>query len=113
VVTLGQTKNGDKLAQVPLSSRAVKAFRQLPRGIADAPVVPIHHDVLSHRFVECCRAAGITGLRLHDLRAECVSRLFEKGLTLPEVRAISRHNSTALLRYVRHADVEGLRAKLG
>ncbi len=73
----------------------------------------MHPDFLTHESTRICKAAGVEGLRLHDLRAEAVSRLFERGLSLPQVRAISRHKSTALLRYVRHTDVEGLRAKLG
>lgn len=111
--TLETTKNGDRDVEVPLSSRALAALQGLGRGIGNAPVLAMHPDALSHRFAERCRANGISGLRLHDLRAECVSRLFERGLTLPEVRAISRHKSAALLRYVRSGDAESLARKLG
>ena len=78
------------------------------------PLLPIGCvDALGNGFRDACKRAGIEGLRLQDLRAEAVSRLFERGLTLPEVRAISRHKSSALLRYVRSGDVEALARRLG
>lgn len=36
------------------------------------------------------RRADVSGFRFHDLRHEAVSRLFEKGLKMPEVAANSR-----------------------
>jgi integrase len=100
---------------IPLSSRALAALQQLRRGIGATRVLAVCNcaDALGDGFREACRRTGITGLRLHDLRAEAVSRLFERGLSLPEVRAISRHKSAALLRYVRGGDVEALAGKLG
>ena len=113
VIVLADTKNNDKGVAVPLSTRAVAALRSMPRGIGAAPVLQLHADDLSHAFRETCSAAGVCGLRLRDLRAECVSRLFEKGLSLPEVWAISRHKSSALLTYIRPGDPSALLAKLG
>ena len=115
VATLRATKNGDTNVKVPLSTRAAGALEALPRGIGQARVLlPIGCvDALGDGFRDACKRAGIEGLRLHDLRAEAVSRLFERGLTLPEVRAISRHKSSALLRYVRGGDAEALARRLG
>jgi hypothetical protein len=73
----------------------------------------MHPDSISDAFVAACRSAGVTGLRLHDLRAEGVSRLFERGLDLARVRAVSRHKSSAILRYIRAGDVEELAKALG
>jgi len=66
----------------------------------------VHPDSTSDAFVAACRSAGIVGLRLHDLRAD-VSRLFERGLDLARVRAVSRHKSSAILRYIRAGDSGG------
>lgn len=112
-ITLRETKNGDTDVPVPLSTRAVEALQRLPRGIGATRVFPWHPDVVSHAFIDACKAARVVGLRLHDLRAEGVSRLFERGLDLASVRAISRHKSTALLRYVRAGDVDELVRRLG
>jgi integrase len=115
VARLATTKNGDRGVEIPLSTRALAALQALPRGIGAARVLAgfCCPDTLGDAFRAACKAAGITGLRLHDLRAECVSRLFERGLTLPEVRAVSRHKSAALLRYVRAGDAAELARKLG
>ena len=38
---------------------------------------------------------------LHDLRHEAISRIFEKGLNVPEVASISGHKTASqLFRYV-------------
>ena len=114
VITLESTKNGDRGVKVPLSTRAVAALQALnPRGIAKAKLFKMHPDSISDAFKIACRGAGITGLRLHDLRAEGVSRLFERGLDLARVRAVSRHKSSAILRYIRTGDIEELAKALG
>lgn len=38
---------------------------------------------------------SIKGLRLHDLRRECFSRLFEKNWNVPQVQAVSLHKGDA------------------
>jgi integrase len=55
---------------------------------------------------------GLTGVRFHDLRHEAVSRLFEKGLTMPEVASISGHRSLSQLMRYSHADTLALVDKL-
>lgn len=62
-----------------------------------------------HRTV---RAAGIHGLRCHDLRHEAVSRLVEGGLGDQEVAAISGHKSMQMLRRYSHLRAEDLVSKL-
>ena len=114
IATLVTAKNGSG-RRVPLSSHAVAALERLGRVrvLGDDRIFPQHADNISKAFVATCRRAGITGLRLHDLRAECVSRLFERGLDLNSVKAISGHKSAAFLRYARAGDVEALALKLG
>ena len=47
-----------------------------------------------------CRRAGIENLYFHDLRHEAISRLFEMGLSVPEVALVSGHKTPAqLFRY--------------
>jgi integrase len=54
----------------------------------------------------------LEGLRFHDLRREAISRLFEKGLTIAEVREISGHKTLSQLATYTRGDVERLPAKL-
>lgn len=98
---------------VPLSPRAIELLKALPRSIdADAPVFPIPADEVQRAFRRACAAAGIENLRFHDLRHEAVSRLFERGLSLPEVAAISGHRTWAMLRRYTHVRTADLVRKL-
>jgi integrase len=75
VIRLEQSKNGSGRT-VPLSEAAVAALRQLPTHISGR-VIPNFHDTsgLDRAFKRLCKAAGIDGLRFHDLRHEAASRL--------------------------------------
>lgn len=109
-VRLRDTKNGRPRA-VPLSTRA-RGMLQERRGDLDL-VFPYHPDTVSHWFQEICTEAGLSGVRLHDLRHEGISRLFEKGLSMVEVMSISGHKTTSqLLRYT-HLQTDSLVSKLG
>jgi integrase len=55
---------------------------------------------------------GNPGFRFHDLRHEAMSRLFERGLSLPEVATISGHKTWAMLRRYTHLSAEALASKL-
>ena len=102
------TKNG-RPRVVPLSSRAMAALP--PEGIGR--LFDVHPDTVSHRFDKLCKSLDIDDLHFHDLRHEGVSRLFEKGLSMVEVMAVSGHRTTSqLLRYT-HLIVDDLAAKLG
>jgi integrase len=51
-------------------------------------------------------------LRFHDLRHEAISRLFEKGLTVPEVALISGHRDARMLFRYTHLRAEDVAKKL-
>ena len=47
------------------------------------------------------KKSGLMDLNFHDLRHEAISRMFEKGLNVPEVASISGHRTASqLFRYV-------------
>lgn len=84
---------------VPLSPRAREILQALPRSLReDAPIFPLRQDDLIRAFRRACTAAGIENLRFHDLRREAISRLFERGLSLPQVAAISGHSTWSQLK---------------
>jgi integrase len=58
------------------------------------------------------RRAGVCGLRFHDLRHEAVGRFFEKGLSMPEVAAISGHKDPRMLMRYTHPKAEAIALKL-
>src|SRR5208282_6819713 len=56
--------------------------------------------------------ALIENLHFHDLRHEATSRLFEKGLAIQEVAAITGHKTWAMLKRYTHPRPEDLLRKL-
>lgn len=111
VAVLNDTKNGES-RDVPLSSRAVELLQSLPRRI-DGRVFGITADSITQAFGRACRRAGIQDVRIHDLRHEGVSRLFELGLNPMEVAAVSGHKTLQMLKRYTHLKAEDLAKKLG
>ena len=69
-----------------------------------------HASSISDRFARMCKKLDIKDLRFHDLRHEAISRLFEDGFKIEEVRLVSGHRTfSELSRYVnlRPADLAG------
>ncbi|ETA72668.1 MULTISPECIES: tyrosine-type recombinase/integrase [Mesorhizobium] len=99
---------------IPLTQRAVAILEALrsedakPTDLA-FPITPI---ALRLQWDRLTARAGIDGLNFHDLRHEAISRLFELGLTVPEVASISGHRTLAQLMRYSHANHEAVRAKL-
>lgn len=56
--------------------------------------------------------AGLADFHFHDLRHEAISRLFEMGLTVPEVASVSGHRTLAQLMRYSHANQQSIREKL-
>ena len=57
--------------------------------------------------------AQMNDFRFHDLRHEGISRLFEKGLNIAEVSAISGHKELRMLQRYTHLRAVDLVARLG
>lgn len=59
-----------------------------------------HRVELKKNWAELCAAAGITGLRLHDLRHSFASHLASGGASLPLIGALLGHaNPMTTARY--------------
>jgi integrase len=111
IAKLADTKNGEARA-VPLSTKAAEVLKALPAPIAGGPLFPVtQHDVI-RAFRRACDAAGLVDLKFHDLRHEAVSRLFERGLNVAEVAAISGHKTWSQLRRYTQLKAEDLARKL-
>ena len=110
-IFLPMTKNGDS-RDVPMSKGAQKIILELVKDGRDR-VFNITPHGISIAFGRACKRANILDLHFHDLRHEAVSRLFEKGFSLPEVAAISGHKTWAMLKRYTHLKAEDLAKKLG
>ena len=65
-------------------------------------IFPYKRTAISASFTRACHVLGIEDLRFHDLRHEGVSRLFEMGLTIPQVASYSGHRSWPSLQRYAH-----------
>lgn len=103
-VLLRDTKNPkaprDELIPVPPAARAI--IDNLPKFPGEPRILPYKPESVSAAFQRAVREAGLEDLRLHDLRHEGISRLFEQGLQIQEVAMISGHLSWATLRRYTH-----------
>jgi integrase len=90
VAHLPQTKNGES-RDVPLSLRATATLQTLSEVRQDERVIPMSGNAVRLAWEHLRQRAGCHDLRFHDLRHEAVSRLFERGLNIAEVSAISGH----------------------
>lgn len=103
------TKNGSS-RKVPLSLRAVAIFSELQRD--QELVFPTNLKTVYSAWSSLMKRCQIEGLRFHDLRHEAISRFFERGLSLPEVAAISGHKSYKMLFRYTHMRPEAIALKL-
>jgi len=114
LVYLNDTKNGDSRV-VPLTRRAVAAFEsiKLPQTSASSSVFPVHVDNITQEFQAACKACDIEGMRLHDLRHEGTSRLFEKGFAVMETATVTGHKTLQMLKRYTHLDPRTFLERLG
>ena len=127
---LHDTKNGES-REVPLSTRAIAALKTLekrkdglmfgikPHSASVAFRRSLHRA--REKYVLECEEIGVvpdpkflTDLRLHDLRHEATSRLFELGcFDAVMVSAITGHKDMRQLKKYTHPRAEDLAKKLG
>ena len=110
---LHYTKNSNSYL-VPLSPVAIDILkrRSKVRRLDDDRVFNLDAYSITKAFRRVCRRAGIEDLRFHDLRHEATSRLFESGLSVVEVAAITHHESLAMLKRYTHLHIHNLVEKL-
>jgi len=115
--TVRESKNGYSRT-IPLSSAAVTLLTDAiacmgnDEKAKNGRLFPITPIALRLAWDRLTRRAEIEDLNFHDLRHEAISRLFELGLTVPEVASISGHRDMRMLFRHAHANHASIRAKL-
>jgi integrase len=111
-VHLPHTKNGFS-RDVPLSVRATKQLLVLRDAAKGERVFETTASAVQQAWERLVIRVGMEGLRFHDLRHEAISRLFEKGLGVAEVSAISGHREFRMLQRYTHLRAADLVARIG
>lgn len=83
---------------VPLLGEAWDVVMAQPEVEGDPRIFPVHPQTVSKYFRETCVALGIPDLRLHDMRHEGTSRLFEEGYAIQEVALVTGHKKWETLK---------------
>jgi len=60
-------------------------------------IFPRNPQSCGAKFTIAKKALGIPNLRLHDMRRECFTRMFEGGFNVPEVQKMSLHRNPTIL----------------
>ena len=97
-VNVLDTKNGNSRT-VPLTLKAASILAQYSHSEDCFLIAP---DSVSQAFRRAVKSEAILGLTFHDLRHEAITRLFEKGLSIPQVAGISGHNDYRMLARYTH-----------
>ena len=108
-ISLQKTKSGYPRL-IPITNTAEFVLLKLFSTTEDREgvVFGMSANAVRLAFGRIRQRCGLTVVRFHDLRHEAISRLFEKGLTMPEVASISGHRSLSQLMRYSHADTLAL-----
>jgi integrase len=113
-IFLKDTKNGES-RKVPLSpdAKVILSRCLLRANMMDyTTLFGLNHVSITHSFEAACKKAGITDLKLHDLRHEATSRFIELGLNTEEVMEITGHKSHTMMSRYTHLRTKDIVAKL-
>jgi len=98
-----KAEGGKRLCKIPLLKGVREAILRAQNvvGNSDTLFTVKHSGSISDKFARLTLNLGINDLTFHDLRHEAISRMFERGMTVEEVRTVSGHTSLdQLSRYV-------------
>jgi len=99
---------GDKMGNhiwCDLPPEAEAIARSMPR--TDDRIFPFGTDGIGLAFTRAGQILGIEDLHMHDLRHHGCSRLFEMGMSIPQVAAVSGHRSWQSLKRYTHMRKKG------
>ena len=118
-VVLRKTKTGRRIHTLP--SAALALLVEVPRLGACVipgrnPDTPLDYSSIQRHWVMACKAAGVTGARLHDLRRTIMTEAAALGVGAHLLRDMVGHKTTAMAdRYARQAGapLTELRERMG
>jgi integrase len=126
-LNIRRSKTEAGVRMIPLNPTAQWALLQLAQRAAKLGAVKPEHYLLPHRMRDATydlnrpqltwrtawrkltRAAGLPGLRFHDLRHTAVTKLGEAGVAEATMKAIVGHLSVRMLEHYSHIRVQAKR----
>lgn len=99
----GEKIGNDVWCDLPAPALAI--IQAMPQR--EVEIFPFGTDAISAAFTRSCQFLAIDDLRFHDLRHDGISRLFETGLNIPHVAAVSGHRSWSSLKRYTHIKTKG------
>ena len=109
LLEIQNSKNGEA-RHIPLTPSAILALKNIPKE--NELVFGYTTNAVRQAWERFRNKYGFEYLRFHDLRHEAISQLFELGLSVPEVAAISGHRTVSQLFRYAHSDTLMLRQKI-
>ncbi|MGU3329450.1 site-specific integrase [Methylobacterium mesophilicum] len=107
---LTTSKNGYGRS-VPLTPKAIATLDDIP--VKDKLVFPVNANAVRLAWERLRKRANLEHVKLHSMRHEAISRMFELGLSIPEVSIVSGHRTLSCLQRYTHLKPENVAAKLG
>lgn len=106
-------EGGKSKCYIPLLQGVREALLRSSTVLEQGPnLINVKHAAsISDKFARLTTKLGIKDLRFHDLRHEAISRMFERGMKVEQVRVVSGHRTLdQLSRYVnlRAEDLAGM-----
>lgn len=117
IILLKDTKNGNART-IPLSLRAIEILIEIQKEMRNPTNDRVFYlwkqrpDAMNGAWVAAVKKANLDDFHFHDLRHEATSKLFEKGLNVLEVAAITGHKTIQMLSRYTHIRPESLISKL-
>ena len=106
-------ETGQSEQKIPMVQGVREALLRAHNVFGQGPhLIPVKRSAsISDKFARLTKELGIVDLRFHDLRHEAISRMFERGVRVEQVRVVSGHRTLEQLsRYVnlRPEDLVGM-----
>lgn len=95
---------------IPLTPTAIGVLSNIP--INNNRVFPVKENAVRLAWERLRKRAGLDDVKLHSMRHEAISRMFEMGLSIPEVSLISGHRTLSCLQRYTHVRPEHVAEKL-
>jgi integrase len=106
----GEMSKSGKERRIPMDSLlGAEMLRRRAANGKNETVFPPHFRKVRDGFEKACRAAGIAGLRFHDLRHTFATRLIARGADLVSVQNLLGHSSLNVTQLYAHPIDERMR----